>query len=147
MKTLSHISLTGPRGERGWGMLPHPRPRLPVGGELFPIYIPMGEETSPSPSPNRGIPRGESGIGSPLPSLAAAMARVVGVEDGHISRAGFTAYFTAKTARTRRGTAWKRRPPGTECPGCNPPTTQELSPTHIKTTYHNHTTTARSAST
>jgi hypothetical protein len=69
MKTLSHVSLTGPRGERGWGMLPHPRPRLPVGGELFPIYIPVGEETSPSPSPNRGIPRGESRIGSPLPSL------------------------------------------------------------------------------
>jgi hypothetical protein len=69
MKTLSHVSLTGPRGERVWGMLPHPRPRLPVGGELFPIYIPVGEETSPSLSPNRGIPRGESGIGSPLPSL------------------------------------------------------------------------------
>jgi hypothetical protein len=69
MKILSHVSLTGPRGERGWGMLPHPRPRLPVGGELFPIYIPVGKETSPSPSPNRGIPRGESGIGSPLPSL------------------------------------------------------------------------------
>ena len=31
--------------------------------------LPVGEETSPSPSPNRGIPRGESGIGSPLPSL------------------------------------------------------------------------------
>jgi hypothetical protein len=36
---------------------------------IFPVYIPVGEETSPSPSPNRGIPRGESGIGSPLPSL------------------------------------------------------------------------------
>jgi hypothetical protein len=71
MKTSSHVSLTGPRGERGWGMLPHPRPRLPVGGEIFPVYIPMGEEISPSPSPNRGIPHGESGIGSPLPSLGA----------------------------------------------------------------------------
>ena len=69
MKTLSHVNLTGPHGKRGWGMLPHPRPRLPVGGELFSIYIPVGEETSPFPSPNRGIPRGESGIGSPLPSL------------------------------------------------------------------------------
>jgi hypothetical protein len=66
MKILSHVSLTGPRGERGWGMLPHPRPRLPVGGEFLPVYIPVGEETSPSPSPNRGIPRGESGIGSPI---------------------------------------------------------------------------------
>jgi hypothetical protein len=70
------------------------------------------------------------------------MARVVGVEDGHSSRAGFTAYFTAKTARTRRGTTRKRRTPGAECPGRNPPTTQELSPTQINTTYHNHTTTA-----
>jgi hypothetical protein len=69
------------------------------------------------------------------------MARVVGVEDGHNSRAGFTAYFMEKTARTRRGTAQKRRPPGTGCPGRNPPTTQELSPTHINTTSHNHTTT------
>jgi hypothetical protein len=72
MKTLSHVSLTGPRGERGWGMLPHPRPRLPVRGEIFPVYIPVGEEISPSPSSNRGIPRGESGIRSPLPSLVMA---------------------------------------------------------------------------
>jgi hypothetical protein len=77
-----------------------------------------------------------------IPPRAAAMARVVGVEDGHNSRAGFTAYFTAKAARTRRGTARKRRPPGTGCPGHNPPTTRELSPTHINTTSHNHTTTA-----
>jgi hypothetical protein len=70
------------------------------------------------------------------------MARVVGVEDRHNNRAGFTAFFTAKTARTQRGTAQKRRPPGTGCPGRNPPTTQELSPTHINTTNHNHTTTA-----
>jgi hypothetical protein len=69
------------------------------------------------------------------------MARLVGIKDGHNNRAGFTAYFTVKTARTRRGTARKRRPLGTECPGRNPPTTQELSPTHINTTYHNHTTT------
>jgi hypothetical protein len=48
MKTSSHVSLTGPRGERGWGMLPHPHPRLPVGGEIFPVYIPVGEEISPS---------------------------------------------------------------------------------------------------
>jgi hypothetical protein len=65
MKTLSHVSLTGPRGERGWGMLLHPYPRLPVGGEFSPVYIPVGEVTSPSPSPNRGIPRG--GIGDRVP--------------------------------------------------------------------------------
>jgi hypothetical protein len=77
MKTSSHVSLTGPRGERGWGMLPHPRPRLPVGGEIFPVYILVGEEISPSPSPNRGIPRGESGIGSPLPSLGVVAPKTV----------------------------------------------------------------------
>jgi hypothetical protein len=74
MKTLSHVCLMGPRGERGWGMLLHPRPRLPVGGEFSPVYIPVGEKTSPSP--NRGIPRGESEIGSPLPSLIALVARL-----------------------------------------------------------------------
>jgi hypothetical protein len=63
------------------------------------------------------------------------------------SRTGTTAVqillpvFTVKTARTRRGTQ-KRRPPGTGCPEHNPPTTQELSPIHINTTSHNHTTTA-----
>jgi hypothetical protein len=77
-----------------------------------------------------------------IPPRAAAMARVVGVEDGHSSRAGFTSYFTVKTVRTRRGTAQKQRPPGTGCPGRNPSTTQELLPTHINTTSHNHTTTA-----
>jgi hypothetical protein len=70
------------------------------------------------------------------------MARVVGVEDRHSSRAGFTAYFMVKTACTRQGTTRKRRPPGTGCPGHNPSTTQELSPTHINTTFHNHTNTA-----
>jgi hypothetical protein len=54
-------------------MLPHPRPRLPVGGEIFPIYISMREEIFPSLSLNRGIRRGESGIEYPLPSLIAAM--------------------------------------------------------------------------
>jgi hypothetical protein len=69
MKTSPYISLTGPHGERGWGMFPHPRPRLPIGEGFFPVYIPTGGEPSPSPSPNRGIPCGESGIGAPLPSL------------------------------------------------------------------------------
>ena len=51
----------------------NPRPRLPVGGDYFPIYIPVGEETSPSPSPNRRIPHEESGIGSPLPCLGSSI--------------------------------------------------------------------------
>jgi hypothetical protein len=70
------------------------------------------------------------------------MALVVGAEDGRSSRVDFTACFTAKTARTQRETARKRRPPGTGCPEHNQPTTQELSHTHINTTSHNHTTTA-----
>jgi hypothetical protein len=86
-------------------------------------------------------PAGEAPRRQDYPSKAAAMARVFGVEDGHSSRVDFTTCFTAKTARTRRGTARKRRPPGTRCPEHNPPTTQELSPIHINTTSHNHTTT------
>jgi hypothetical protein len=73
---------------------------------------------------------------------AAAMARVVGVEDGRSSRADIIVCFTAKTARTQRGIARKRKPPGIGCLGHNPLTTQELSRTHINTTSHNHTTTA-----
>jgi hypothetical protein len=76
-----------------------------------------------------------------IPPRAVAMARVVRAEDGRSSRADFTACFTAKTACTQRGTAQKQRPPGTGCLGHNPPTTQELSRTHINTTSHNHTTT------
>ena len=67
MKSLSHVRLTGPRGEQGWGMLLHPRPRLPVGEEFSSVYIPVGKETSTST--NRGISCLESEIGSPLPSL------------------------------------------------------------------------------
>jgi hypothetical protein len=70
------------------------------------------------------------------------MARVAGAGDGRSNRVGITACFTAKTARTQRGIARKRRPPGTGCLGHNPPTTKELSRTHINTTTHNHTTTA-----
>jgi hypothetical protein len=69
------------------------------------------------------------------------MARVVGAEDGRSNRAYFIVCFTAKTARTQRGIARKRRPPGTRCLGHSPPTTLELSHTHINTTSHNHTTT------
>jgi hypothetical protein len=87
-------------------------------------------------------PVGETPRRQNYPPRAAAMARVVGAEDKRSSRADFTTCFTAKTARTQRGTARKRRPPGTGCLGHNPPTTQELSRTHINTTSHNHTTTA-----
>jgi hypothetical protein len=69
------------------------------------------------------------------------MACVAGAGDGRSNRADITACFTAKTARTQQGIARKRRPPGTGCLGHNPPTTKELSRTHINTTTHNHTTT------
>jgi hypothetical protein len=70
------------------------------------------------------------------------MARVAGAGDRRSSRADITACFTVKTARTQRGIARKQRSPGTGCLGHNPPTTKELSRTHINTTTHNHTTTA-----
>jgi hypothetical protein len=57
IKTLSRVSLTGPHEKQG-------RERN------FPVYIPVGEETSLFPSTNGGIPCEESGIGSQLPSLA-----------------------------------------------------------------------------
>jgi hypothetical protein len=70
------------------------------------------------------------------------MARVAGAGDGRSNCADITACFMAKTTRTQRGIARKRRPPGTGCLEHNPPTTKELSRTHINTTTHNHTTTA-----
>jgi hypothetical protein len=70
------------------------------------------------------------------------MARVAGAEDGRNNRADITACFMAKTTRIQQEIARKLRPPGTECPGLNQPTTRGLSRTHINTTTHNHTTTA-----
>jgi hypothetical protein len=43
--------------------------RLPNGWRFCPISIPMGTTFVPYPYPNRGIPHGLSGIGSPLTSL------------------------------------------------------------------------------
>jgi hypothetical protein len=70
------------------------------------------------------------------------MARVAGAGDGRSNHADITAYFTVKTACTQRRIARKRRPPGIGCLEHNPPTTKELSCTHINTTTHNHTTMA-----
>jgi hypothetical protein len=71
-------------------MLPHPRPRLPVGGEISPIYIPVGEEISPFPSSNRGIPRGKSGIEFPLPSLGMAVGHREGDDKPELKEAEAT---------------------------------------------------------
>jgi hypothetical protein len=46
--------------------------RLPNGWRFCPISIPMGIIFVPYPYPNRGIPHGLSGIGSPLTSLGVA---------------------------------------------------------------------------
>jgi hypothetical protein len=62
MKTLSYVNFMGPYGERGWRMLPHPRPCLSV-GENFPFSHLRGGKPSPSSSPKGGILRGESEIG------------------------------------------------------------------------------------
>jgi hypothetical protein len=43
--------------------------RLPNGWRFCPISIPMGTIFVPYPYPNRGIPHGLAGIGSPLTSL------------------------------------------------------------------------------
>jgi hypothetical protein len=86
-------------------------------------------------------PAGEAPRRQDYPPRAAATELVVGAEDGHSSRADFTACSTAKTARTQQGTARKQRPPETGCLGRNQPITQELSRTHINN-LHNHTTTA-----
>jgi hypothetical protein len=72
------------------------------------------------------------------------MARVAGAGDGCSNRTDITVCFTVKTARTQRGIAQKRGPLGIGCLGHNPPTTTELSRTHINTTTHNHTTMATS---
>jgi hypothetical protein len=87
-------------------------------------------------------PVGKAARRQDYPPKAAAMARVAGAGDGRNNRADITACFTVKTARTQRGIARKRRPPGTGCLEHNPPTTKELSRIHINTTTHNHTTTA-----
>jgi hypothetical protein len=71
-----------------------------------------------------------------------AMAREAMAEDGRSNHADINACFMVKTARIQQGIARKQRPPGTECPEHNQPTTRELSRTHINTTTHNHTTTA-----
>jgi hypothetical protein len=52
-------------------------------------------------------PTGEASHRQDYPPRAAAMALVVGAEDGHNSRTDFTACFTVKTARTQQGTARK----------------------------------------
>jgi hypothetical protein len=85
-------------------------------------------------------PAGEAASRQDYPPRATAMARAAG--DGRSNHADITSCFTAKTARTQQGIAMKRRPPGTGCLKHNPPTTKELSRTHINTTTHNHTTTA-----
>ena len=69
MESLSHVRLTVPAGNGDGECFSIPVPVYPLGENFPPVYIPVGEETSSSPSPNRGIPRGESGIGSPLLSL------------------------------------------------------------------------------
>jgi hypothetical protein len=87
-------------------------------------------------------PAGEAPRRQDYPPRAATMARADGAGDGRSSHANFTVCFTAKTVRTQRGIARKRRPPRTGCLVHNLPTTQEFSRTHINTTSHNHTTTA-----
>jgi hypothetical protein len=62
MKTFSHVSLTGLRVERRWGMLLHP---VPHRERIFPRLHPHEGRNFLTPSPNREIPHG--GIGDRVP--------------------------------------------------------------------------------
>jgi hypothetical protein len=74
--------LIGAAGNRGWGSWDRPRPRQTRRGSVSPVLFPTEQQLQPSPSPNRGIPRGESGIGSPLPSLRARQRGCEGTSEG-----------------------------------------------------------------
>jgi hypothetical protein len=63
---LAKRGMQGNGDEEPWII---PAPAIPDGDELFLVYFSVGIKLLPYPSPNGGIPRGESGIGSPLPSL------------------------------------------------------------------------------
>jgi hypothetical protein len=72
--SLSHKNIVtcrlngSPRGT-GMGNASSPPSPFTRRGEIFPYLHPRWGKTFPSPSPNRGIPHEESGIGAPLPSL------------------------------------------------------------------------------
>jgi hypothetical protein len=70
MKTSPRASLIGPRGERGWGMLPRPESSslFTHREKFFLIYISKVEETSSSPPLMEELPRGIEDRG-PFPSL------------------------------------------------------------------------------
>jgi hypothetical protein len=61
-------------------MLPHPCPGLPAGGQYFPIYMSIGEESFPYPSPNGRIPHGESRIGALLSSLTVITPKLLQIQ-------------------------------------------------------------------
>jgi hypothetical protein len=58
-----------PMGNRVWIIASQTHTRLPNGWGFCPISIPMGTIFVSYPYPNRVIPHGLSGIGSPLTSL------------------------------------------------------------------------------
>jgi hypothetical protein len=58
-----------PMGNRVQIIASQTHTRLPNGWRFCPISIPMGTIFVPYPYPNRGIPYGLAGIGSPLTSL------------------------------------------------------------------------------
>jgi hypothetical protein len=61
-----------PMGNRVRTISSQTHTRLPNGWRICPICIPMGTNFVPYPYPNRGIPHGLAGIGSPLTSLVTA---------------------------------------------------------------------------
>jgi hypothetical protein len=86
-------------------------------------------------------PTGEAPRHQEYPPRAVETELAVGAGDVRSSRADFTACSKAKTAFTLQETAQRRRPPKTGWHRRNPPTTLELSRTHISNPL-SHTTTA-----
>jgi hypothetical protein len=78
-------------------------------------------------------PARESTRRQEYPPKATATVQEEEATDGHSSCADSIACFTAKTARTQQGIVRRPRPPGTECPKHNQPTTRGSSRTHTIT--------------
>jgi hypothetical protein len=88
-------------------------------------------------------PVGETARRKEYPPKAAATTLEGEAKDRRSRRADSTIYFMVRTARTQQGIVQKPRPPGTECPEHNQPTTRGSSRTH--TTTSNPTTMSKSS--
>jgi hypothetical protein len=89
MKTSSYISLTGPRGERGWRMFPYPVPVYPS-GEDFSSFTFLWGENLPHPHPlMEEFPAGNRGSG-PIAISNPASSAVAKTKLKHTHKRGTT---------------------------------------------------------